>query len=186
MVKAMIVGTSSKDESSVGTPRPLRLVLGTILHTLVLPGSLVGGLPYWLLESAEGAPAAAAPLQLVLGTLLIVSGAGILTVCFRDFVVSGKGTPNPLDPPRVLVSDRLYKYIRNPIYAAVVIMLLGEALVFAALVLALYAVMVWLVLHVLVLIYEEPTLRRGFGACYEAYCREVPRWIPRWPHGPSG
>jgi protein-S-isoprenylcysteine O-methyltransferase Ste14 len=179
----MMVGTSSKDEgqTTAAAPHPLRLVIGTILHTLLLPGSLVVGLPYWLLESADSAPVSVSALQLALGTLLIVSGAAILGVCFRDFVVSGKGTPNPLDPPRILVSDRLYRYIRNPIYVAVVMMLLGEALAFAAPVLALYAVLVWLVLHVLVLIYEEPTLRRGFGSRYQAYCRAVPRWIPRLP-----
>lgn len=175
----MIVGASSKDRTVAGAPHPLRLVIGTILHTLLLPGSLLVGLPYWLLASRDGVPAAALPL--ILGTVLMVLGVGGLGVCFWDFVVSGKGTPNPLDPPRILVSDRLYQHIRNPIYVAVVMMLLGEALAFATAMLALYAAILWLVLHGFVLFYEEPTLRRGFGARYEVYCREVPRWIPRFP-----
>lgn len=174
----MIAGTSSKEDTIVTHPKPMRLVVGTILHTLLLPGSLVVGLPYWLLESAESAGAVPL-LQLIVGMIIMLLGTAVLGICFRDFVVSGKGTPNPLDPPRLLVSERLYRYIRNPIYVSVVTILLGEALVFGAPVLALYAAIVWLILHGLVLSYEEPTLTRDFGAPYEAYRREVPRWLPR-------
>lgn len=175
----MIVRTSSKDGALAASPNPARLVIGTLLHTLLLPGTLIVGLPYWLLqESVETGPPAA---QLLLGAVFMLLGTATIGVCFWDFVVSGKGTPNPLDPPRVLVSQRLYRYIRNPIYGAVVTVLIGEALVFGAPSLAAYAAVVWLVLQFLVVFYEEPTLRRGFGARYDAYCTEVPRWIPRWP-----
>lgn len=178
----MIAQTSGKNETIAAQPSAARLVIGTVLHTVLLPGSLVVALPYWLLqESSDAGPLAVSPVQFLIGALLMMSGATVLALCFRDFVVSGKGTPNPLHPPRVLVSERLYRYIRNPIYVAVVTILLGEALAFGAPVLIGYAALVWLVLQGFVVFYEEPTLRRGFGAPYEAYCRAVPRWIPRLP-----
>lgn len=174
----MIAETSSKNDARSTCASPLRLVIGTILHTILLPGSLVVALPYWLLRETPDRPSVSA-LQLLIGVPLVAAGAVVLALCFRDFVVSGKGTPNPLHPPRVLVSERLYRYIRNPIYVAVVTMVAGEALVFGAPVLIAYAALVWLVLQGFVVFYEEPILRRDFGAHYEDYCLNVPRWIPR-------
>lgn len=176
----MIAETSSKNDTLSTSASPMRLMIGTILHTIFLPGSLVVALPYWLLRESPDT-LSLSPLQLLIGVPLIAAGAAVLALCFWDFVVSGKGTPNPLHPPRVLVSERLYRYIRNPIYVAVVTMLIGESLVFGAPILIAYAALVWLVLQGFVVFYEEPTLRRDFGANYEAYCRSVPRWIPRRP-----
>jgi protein-S-isoprenylcysteine O-methyltransferase Ste14 len=178
----MIAQTSGKNDAVAAHPSAARLVIGTVLHTVLLPGSLVVALPYWLLqESADAVALSVARVQFLIGALLMMLGATVLGLCFRDFVVSGKGTPNPLHPPRILVSERLYRYIRNPIYVAVITILVGEALAFGAPVLIGYAALVWLVLQGFVVFYEEPTLRRGFGAHYEAYCRAVPRWIPRLP-----
>src|SRR4030095_14603522 len=124
---------------------------------------LVVGLPRWLLESVEMGTGAVSTAQLASGVGLTVVGVAMLTLCFGDVVVSGKGTPNPLHPPRVLVNERLYRYVRNPIYVAVVMILIGEALAFASPTLAVYAAIVWLGLQGCVVFYEEPTLRRDFG-----------------------
>lgn len=72
-----------------------------------------------------------------------------------------------------------YRFVRNPMYVAVVTAILGQALLFGSLALAGYAAAVWLCFHAFVLLYEEPTLRKTFGPEYEAFRAHVPRWIPR-------
>jgi protein-S-isoprenylcysteine O-methyltransferase Ste14 len=107
------------------------------------------------------------------------AGVAALFWCIRDFAVSGRGTLAPVDPPRKLVRVGLYRYVRNPMYVAVLTALFGEVLFFESGTLAIYAGFVWLMFHSFVLLYEEPRLRELFGADYEAYRALVPRWIPR-------
>ena len=95
-----------------------------------------------------------------------------------DFAATGKGTPAPVDTPKVLVSKGLYRIIRNPMYIAVLLVLLGEAIFFVSLALFIYTVLVWALFHLVVIYYEEPRLRKEFGAAYQKYCKTVPRWIP--------
>jgi protein-S-isoprenylcysteine O-methyltransferase Ste14 len=95
------------------------------------------------------------------------------------FVVEGRGTPAPIAPTENLVVSGLYRYVRNPMYLSVVTVIAGQAWLFASVVLLAYAGLVWLTFMVFVRIYEEPTLRRQFGAAYERYRSHVPRWIPR-------
>jgi protein-S-isoprenylcysteine O-methyltransferase Ste14 len=78
------------------------------------------------------------------------------------------------------VVEGLHRYIRNPMYIGVLLVVLGQAFLFWSRALAEYAAFLWLAFHVFVLLYEEPTLRRQFGNEYEAYRRRVPRWIPRF------
>src|SRR5512143_2391909 len=130
---------SSGSVAAAAQPHPIRLIIGTLLHMLLLPGSLVLGVPYKLLALGDGLAVTRTALQLLTGILCIAVGVVLLAVCTWDFMVSGKGTPNPLDPPRILVRQRLYRYVRNPFYIAVVMMVVGEAFVFAAPVLIGYA-----------------------------------------------
>jgi protein-S-isoprenylcysteine O-methyltransferase Ste14 len=90
----------------------------------------------------------------------------------------GRGTLAPFDPPERLVVRGLYRYMRNPMYVGVLIMLLGEALFFESLALLWYAVIWFGVINVVVVAYEEPTLRGDFGESYDLYCRTVHRWVP--------
>jgi protein-S-isoprenylcysteine O-methyltransferase Ste14 len=101
--------------------------------------------------------------------------------CAMEFSLRGRGTPAPFDPPRRLVITGLYRWVRNPMYIGMGVMLIGEALLLpqiwremAALIAALAAV-----ISVMVVRKEEPDLRRQFGVEFETYCRHVPRWIPR-------
>ena len=112
--------------------------------------------------------------------MMVIGGAGMLK-CVWDFAWTGRGTPAPFDPPRRLVVAGLYRYVRNPMYVAMGIFLIGEALLLPQVtkpMLILVAVM-GLVTTAFVMTYEEPTLRRLFGDDYERYCRHVRRWIPR-------
>ncbi len=108
--------------------------------------------------------------------------AGGLTVlwCFWDFTYKGRGTPDPTDPPKELVTTGPYRYVRNPIYVGVVLIFLGHFLWFGYWALLIYMVSAFIGVHFFVVLYEEPTLKRKFGAAYEDYLKRVPRWIPRF------
>lgn len=149
----------------------------TLIFTVVAPGTITVAVPYWLL----GAGARAGGPWWVIGLLLIALGALLYAWCAWEFAVAGRGTPAPIDPPKVLVARGLYRVVRNPMYVGVVLVLSGESLVFGSWALLRYAVLVWLCFHLFVVLYEEPALRRKFGASYEEYCRRVWRWTPRLP-----
>ncbi len=110
-----------------------------------------------------------------------VLGFGLALRCVWDFGWTGRGTPMPLVPPKKLVVVGFYRYVRNPMYVGFIAGWGGLWVVFgrasAAALLAACAVVVGI--HVFVALYEEPTLRRMFGAEYEEYCRNVHRWLPR-------
>lgn len=90
------------------------------------------------------------------------------------------GTPLPAAPPERLVATGLYRYVRNPMYVAVVSIILGQALLFGNLTLLGYCFVVWLLFHIFVLAYEKPNLRARFGKGYKCFYANVPRWIPRF------
>ncbi|MET4795980.1 protein-S-isoprenylcysteine O-methyltransferase Ste14 [Bradyrhizobium japonicum] len=102
-----------------------------------------------------------------------------LVDAFARFALQGLGTPAPIAPPPNLVVTGLYRYVRNPIYVAVVAIILGQAVLMGDSRLIVYGALLWLFFHVFVLAYEEPTLERTFGSEYEAFRAAVPRWIPR-------
>jgi protein-S-isoprenylcysteine O-methyltransferase Ste14 len=113
------------------------------------------------------------------GVLLILIGLPGLVDSFARFALQGLGTPAPVAPTKNLVVTGLYRYVRNPIYVAVTAIILGQALLFGAWGLILLGAGFLLACHLFVVAYEEPTLQRTFGAEYEAYRSNVPRWIPR-------
>jgi protein-S-isoprenylcysteine O-methyltransferase Ste14 len=124
------------------------------------------------------------PLHL-LGILLIAAGAALLIACIWEFARRGRGTLAPVDPPRELVVQGLYRYVRNPMYLSVSTIVLGEVLLTRSRALLLYWVVFFVAANLFVMLYEEPALRARFGASYEHYTRTVGRWVPRLPR-PSG
>jgi protein-S-isoprenylcysteine O-methyltransferase Ste14 len=153
----------------------------TIIFMFIAPATVTIYLPYMLLAGRTGTP----PLGAVryVGLLPILIGAGCELWCAWDFAMKGRGTPAPFDPPQELVARGLYAHVRNPMYVGVMLILGGEALLFAARTLLWYAAVVFVCFNLFVLLYEEPTLRRKFGAAYERYCAAVPRWLPRMSRG---
>lgn len=113
------------------------------------------------------------------GGVMVLLGAGLGVACVFTFALIGKGTPAPFDPPRRLVIRGPYKFVRNPMYLGAVVALLGAALVYGSTGLLAYATVFFVLAHVLVVLYEEPTLRRTFGTEYGAYVQQVRRWLPR-------
>jgi protein-S-isoprenylcysteine O-methyltransferase Ste14 len=157
-------------------PRTLVPLLQTLLFTILVPGSVLVGIPYLLLG---GIFPPGRGLMAWFGTLCIVLGAGIYFRCAWEFAVRGLGTPAPIAPTRFLVVTALHRYVRNPMYIGVLLVVLGEAALFRAAVLLVYAAFACVSIQLFVVFYEEPTLRRQFGESYEEYRRAVPRWIPR-------
>jgi protein-S-isoprenylcysteine O-methyltransferase Ste14 len=152
-------------------------VFRTLVFTVLVPGFWTVVLPYWMVPHGTRPDARGVG---AFGWLLVVAGGALYLVCaFWGFAINGKGTPLPLDPPKQLVADGPYSVVRNPMYWGVAGVMLGEAVVFHSIALAAWAAGLFACANVFVLLVEEPTLRKKFGADYEEYCRRVPRWIPR-------
>ncbi len=118
------------------------------------------------------------------GMVVGAVGAALALWCVLTFALVGKGTPAPFDPPRRLVVRGPYRFVRNPMYIGAGLALAGAALFYQSLAVLGYTALFFLVTHLFVLFYEEPTLRRTFGEEYEAYRRHVRRWWPgRRPTG---
>jgi protein-S-isoprenylcysteine O-methyltransferase Ste14 len=154
------------------------LVLRSVFFTVVVPGTVTVLIPYLIVSGGRAAMPGGWRTMQYLAVAPIVAGAGILLRCIWDFARVGRGTLAPVDPPKELVVQGLYRYVRNPMYLGVLILLLGEATLFESVVLLQYAVGWLVVIHLVVVLYEEPTLRYRFGESYEGYCRTVRRWIP--------
>ena len=116
----------------------------------------------------------------VTGIVVGAAGAALAIWCVLSFALIGRGTPAPFDPPRRLVVRGPYQYVRNPMYLGAGLALAGAALFYETAVLWAYAGGFLLLLHLFVVWYEEPTLRRTFGPDYDEYCRKVRRWLPAW------
>lgn len=155
------------------------LWLRTVLFALVVPGTVLGLVPFALVQGNIG-PRFDLGRMYLLGFTLLVPGLTIITWCFVDFVRLGRGTPAPYDPPRQLVIAGLYRYVRNPQYIGVVLVALGEAFLLGRVVLIGYALLLTICYHLFVKFYEEPTLKKMFGESYLRYCEAVPRWWPRY------
>jgi protein-S-isoprenylcysteine O-methyltransferase Ste14 len=155
------------------------LVLRTLLFTIIVPGSVTVLVPYWLVRSDLAYPLPSLGLLRYSGVAMTAVGVAIYLWCAWDFIASGRGTPNPMDAPKRLVSRGLYRWTRNPMYLGVSSIVIGEALLFESAGLFAYAALLLTLFHLRVLTYEEPTLRRLFGASFDDYCRRVPRWLPR-------
>lgn len=133
-------------------------------------------MPWWL--TGWKVAALWGPLRVV-GALLTVVAAAVVLSAFARFVTEGIGTPAPVAPPQHLVVGGLYRYVRNPIYLALVTAIVGQALLLGQLGLLAYALIVGVILFGFVRFYEEPDLSERFGAEYEEYRRAVPGWWPR-------
>jgi protein-S-isoprenylcysteine O-methyltransferase Ste14 len=154
-------------------------LIGSAIFLVVAPGTVAVYVP-WIISRWHLAP----PLLgffvfRLIGIALIVAGLLVLLDSFARFALLGLGTPAPLAPPQHLVVSGLYRYVRNPMYVAVLSLILGQGLLLGSISLLRYGVVVWLAFLGFVLFYEEPALRSKFGTEYDQFSAHVPRWIPR-------
>jgi protein-S-isoprenylcysteine O-methyltransferase Ste14 len=153
-------------------------VLGSTLFFVLAPGTVAGLVPWWISQWRFETPVIGwFPLRVV-GGLLVVAAVLVLLDSFVRFAIQGLGTPAPVFPTRHLVITGLYRCVRNPMYIAVVAAIVGQGLTLGNVRVLEYAGLVWLFFHLLVVAYEEPTLRATFGSEYKRFCSAVPRWIP--------
>jgi protein-S-isoprenylcysteine O-methyltransferase Ste14 len=155
-----------------------RLALRSLGWTILLPGVIAGYLP-WRYVGLSHAQVHWSDALALFGLACAAAGVILLTVCIMEFARSGRGTLSPVDPPRYLVVRGLYRYVRNPMYLAVTLILLGEAALLHSADLVAYWACFLVAANLFVIGYEEPSLRSRFGVSYERYTRQVGRWIPR-------
>ncbi len=161
---------------------------------LILPGTalvLVPGLVLWAVGAGGGAIAPASPGQAAfwLGLVAALAGLALAVWTVRLFLVEGRGTPAPWDPPRKLVVRGPYRYLRNPMISGVLSMLAAEALMLRSWPLAAWMAVFFAANAVYFPLFEEKGLERRFGDDYRRYMANVPRWVPRltpWSGADSG
>jgi protein-S-isoprenylcysteine O-methyltransferase Ste14 len=153
--------------------------IGTSVFFAVAPGVVAGVVPLLLTGWHVGTPTAHWAAVRVVGGVLVAVCAIVLVSAFARFAREGLGTPAPIAPTEHLVVGGLYRYVRNPMYLAVVGAIVGQALLLGQPGLLVYAALVAAAVTTFVYGYEQPTLAEQFGAEYDAYRRAVPAWLPR-------
>src|SRR5579859_7898573 len=155
----------------------MSLALRNIVFTLVVPGAGAVYAPWWILRQSGPTPE---PVAWYAG-IVIVAGVTLYVACLWVFASVGRGTPGPWDAPRQFVAVGPYRWVRNPIYIAALLVMVGEAWLFLSLPLVFYAATAAVGFNLFVVGYEERVLSRRFGSEYAAYRRTVSRWFPRPP-----
>jgi protein-S-isoprenylcysteine O-methyltransferase Ste14 len=154
-------------------------VLGSVCFLFLAPGVVAGFVPWWISHWRLQPPLLGFASLRVAGALLIVAGVSILLDSFARFALQGLGTPAPAFPTKRLVVTGLYRYVRNPMYLGVAAAIFGHGLLLGNIQVLVYGLLVGLIVHLFVMGYEEPTLRRTYGAEYDVFCKNVSRWLPR-------
>jgi protein-S-isoprenylcysteine O-methyltransferase Ste14 len=158
------------------------LAVRSLAWTALLPGMLAGYIPWRFFGLAHVQLQLRSPVHL-LGLLCIASGTVLLGTCIWEFARTGRGTLAPVDAPRELVVRGLYRYVRNPMYLSVTLIVLGECLLTWSRPLLVYWAVWFGAANLFVIAYEEPALRRRFGVAYDRYTKAVGRWLPRFRSG---
>jgi protein-S-isoprenylcysteine O-methyltransferase Ste14 len=153
--------------------------LGTAFFFLIAPCVAGGLVPWWVTRWEFRHAFLGFEVPRLIGIALIVIGVCGMVDSFARFALQGLGTPAPVAPPQKLVVTGLYRYVRNPMYVAILAVIFGQALLFGDGRLAIYGAWFWVACHLYVLLYEERKLKRTFGAQYGEFRASVPRWIPR-------
>lgn len=156
------------------------LTVRSAFWTVLLPGVVAGYVPWRFFGVDRTRVDWRSPVDLS-GVLFLAGGVVLLLTCIVEFARRGRGTLSPADPPRRLVATGVYRYVRNPMYVAVTMILLAEAVLVRSPALVWYWAIWFVAVNVFVVAYEEPALRGQFGASYDEYTRAVGRWIPRLP-----
>jgi protein-S-isoprenylcysteine O-methyltransferase Ste14 len=164
----------------VGRMQGSTAAAGSTVFFFLAPG-IVAGLVPWLISSWEVRWPRSAPAVVVMtvGAVLLIVAIVVLVRAFARFVIEGRGTPAPVAPTERLVVGGEYRFVRNPMYVAVVGAVLAQAMIFGSLPLLGYAAIVWAIMAAFVHWYEEPALLTSYGDEYQRYRQAVPAWLPR-------
>jgi protein-S-isoprenylcysteine O-methyltransferase Ste14 len=154
------------------------ILVRAIAYAAVFIGFVLVYLPGRFLSWSGIVAPATIGLPQVTGMIMVAIGTALAFWCVFTFVFIGKGTPAPFDPPRRLVVRGPYRFVRNPMYIGAGMTIAGAAVFYESLSISIYTCLFFLITHLFVVFYEEPTLRRTFGDEYEEYFRRVRRWMP--------
>jgi protein-S-isoprenylcysteine O-methyltransferase Ste14 len=157
----------------------LTAALGSAVFFIVAPCVVAGVVPWLLTRWEFGPPWPASALIAVIGVLITVAGAAVLVNAFVRFAWEGRGTPAPVAPTEELVITGPYRWVRNPMYLAVVAAIIGQALLLRQVSLLIYAAVVAAAFLTFVKLYEERVLSERYCEAYHRYRAAVPGWIPR-------
>ncbi len=155
------------------------LFFKNLIFTILVPGTVTVLIPYLILSRPD-----ASFFSLPWGDYQFLAlpvgivGISVLLWCILDFASIGRGIPAPIDHPKQLVVHGLYRYVRNPMYLGVFIILLAEATFFESKSMFEYLGIYIIIIHLVVMVFEEPLLRHKFGERYKLYCESVRRWLP--------
>lgn len=155
------------------------VAIKTLVIIVIVIGFVFVAIPIFLAELSLQWSAMKLGIIRFTGIIPIIAGAFLYLWCAFDFTFTGKGTPAPIDPPKQLVAKGAYRFVRNPMYIGIAMILTGESILFESLVLLLYGLVCFSGFCLFVIFYEEPVLKRKFKQSYIDYCHNVPRWIPK-------
>ena len=153
--------------------------VGTLIYLFLLVPLFIIWIPYEILSASGHDIEFNSGVFQHVGLVFIALGVVAYIWCSGSFVFYAKGTPIPFTPTKELVVTGLYKYVRNPLYIAGTLVLLGETLLFLSKGIFIYTLIMFGVFNIHVLM-EENHLEDTFGKKYEQYRKDVPRWIPRF------
>lgn len=153
----------------------MQLFIRNLIFTVIQPGIIAGLIPYLILETPD--IKSRFNFEKYFSVIIFIIGFLILLKCIIDFGVKGKGTLSPIDPPKKLVINGLYKISRNPMYVGIMLILFSEALFFESVRLWIYSIVIFMAFNIFIILYEEPHLTRDFGNEYEEYKKKVNRWF---------
>jgi len=153
--------------------------LKSLIFTVFVPGAVTVLIPYLILSRTQSSFENIGPIQL-LGLIPIAIGAAVYFICAFDFASKGRGTPAPFSKTTFMVARGIYRYVRNPMYIAVTMVVLGEAWLFRSWALFVWAAIDFTFDYIFVVFFEEPGLKQQFGESYSEYIARTPRWIPRF------
>jgi protein-S-isoprenylcysteine O-methyltransferase Ste14 len=150
------------------------MFMRALINFILLPGVFAGAAPVLLASFDPWCNTTC-----LSGIIVMIVGIFIVLWCASKFFMIGKGTLAPWDPPKRLVIVGLYRFMRNPMYVGVLLVVIGWALYFLSILVAVYFVVLAVGFHVRVVLGEEPQLKILFEEEWEAYKSKVPRWLPR-------
>ena len=170
------LASNSRTEEIPMTSLPV--LLKTAVFTVLVPGTVVAGIPRVLARYDRESPTLDSPGARVVGALSFVAGALLYLHTALRFSSEGDGTPAPRDEPDELVTGGAYRYSRNPMYVGILLLIGGQAVRYKSLHVCWWGLVCWLGFHRRIVEFEEPHLREKHGEAYEEYCDRVPRWLP--------
>jgi protein-S-isoprenylcysteine O-methyltransferase Ste14 len=115
----------------------------------------------------------------ITGMVFMWSGLVLAIYCAILMFLFAEGTPIVTSAPKKMLARNIYKYVRNPMMWSLFMIMFGEALTFGQWILFLWLIVMYRIIYLIVVNYEEPQLERRFGEEWVEYCKEVPRWLPR-------